>query len=146
MVRINIINPKYLADQHLIAEYKEILMLFGYVRKHPHTHFHQLDKIPKSYKLGQGHILFFKNKLKYLGKRFELVKREMLRRGFSGNKKISYEKYDEKLINDWKPSKSDKEIIKRRLSEKINLKPNYYRYYKENKPKEFFEEMIKNAE
>ena len=35
MVRVNIINPNKLADQHLIAEYNEILMLLGYVRKYP---------------------------------------------------------------------------------------------------------------
>ena len=143
MVRINIIHPKFLADQHLIAEYNEILMLFGYVKKHPHTHFNQ---IPKNYKLGQGHILFFKDKLKYLEKRFERIKIEMHKRDFVGKKKINLEEFDKKLINDWKPFDSDKEIIKKRLIEKINLKPNYYRYYKEHKHKKFFLDMIKNAE
>lgn len=143
MVRINLIKPKFLTDQHLIAEYNEILMLFGYVRKHPHTHF---NDIPKNYKLGQGHILFFKNKLKYLEKRFELIKEEMSRRGFSGKKKINFEGIDKDLVNNWKPFKSDKEIIKSRLREKINLKPGYYRYYGKHKNKKFLLEMIKNAE
>lgn len=143
MVRINLINPKFLADQHLIAEYNEILMLFGYVRKHPHTHFSQ---IPRNYKLGQGHILFFKNKLKYLEKRFELIKKEMKRRNFVGKKKVSFEGIDKNLIKNWKPFDSDKEIIKKRLIEKINLKPTYYRYYREHKPKKFFMELIKDAE
>lgn len=145
MVRINIINPGYLADQHLIAEYNEILMLFGYVRKHPHTHFRQLSKIPKSYKLGQGHILFFKNKLKYLEERFEIIKKEMKRRGFNGNKEIKLGDFDNKLVNSWRPSKSDKEIIKKRLIEKINLKPKYYRYFGKHKPKKFLIDMIENA-
>ena len=35
MVRINLVEPKKLADQHLIAEYDEILMLLGYVRRYP---------------------------------------------------------------------------------------------------------------
>ena len=35
MVRINLINPKSLADQHLIAEYNEILMLLGHIDKFP---------------------------------------------------------------------------------------------------------------
>lgn len=143
MVRINLINPRFLADQHLIAEYNEILMLFGYVRKHPYTHF---DQIPKSYRLGQGHILFFKNKLKYLEKRFELIKKEMARRGFSAKRRINFEGIDKKLLKNWKPFNTDKKIIKKRLIYKINLKPNYYRYYKKHKPKKFFVEMIKNAE
>lgn len=145
MVRINILNPKFLSDQHLIAEYNEILMLFGYVKKHPHTHFNQLHKIPKSYKLGEGHILFFKDKLKYLERRFELIKKEMSHRGFSCMKKIVFRGIDNSLINDWKPAKEDKVVIKKRIIEKINLKPDYYRYYKEKKPKNFFEGMIKNA-
>lgn len=148
MVRINLINPRNLTDQHLIAEYNEILMLFGYIKKHPHTHFKQLSKIPSNYKLGQGHILFFKDKLKYLEKRFELIKKEMKKREFKVNEKINIDlsKFDKKLINDWKPRASDKNIIKKRLIEKINLKPDYYRYYKNKKPKEFFIRMIENAE
>jgi len=81
MVRINLINPKKLADQHLIAEYDEILMLLGYVKKYP-----RLGKIPGKYSLGKGHILFFKNKLKYLKKRHELIKLEMKKRGLMQRK------------------------------------------------------------
>jgi len=142
MVRINIINPEYLADQHLIAEYDETLMLLGYVKRYPIL---ELNKIPKNYKLGKGHILFFKNKLKYLKNRFELIKKEMQKRGFSTNMNINLNEFDKKLINDWNPNNADKEIIKNRLIEKINLKPNYYRYYKDKKPREFFINMIKNA-
>lgn len=142
MVRINIINPRYLADQHLVAEYNEILMLLGYVERSPELN---IKKIPGKYKLGTGHILFFKNKLKYLDKRFIIIKKEMKKRGFSGNLKIDLSSFRKNLVNDWKPTNKDKEIIKERLIYKINLKPNYYRYYKEKKPKEFFVEMTKNA-
>lgn len=143
MVRINIINPRYLADQHLIAEYNETLMLLGYVKKNPIL---EIKKIPENYKLGPGHILFFKNKLKYLDKRFLIIKEEMKKRGFSSNMNMDLSIFDKKLINDWKATDKDKVIIKERLIYKINLKPDYYRYYKEKKPKEFFIEMIKNAE
>jgi deoxyribonuclease (pyrimidine dimer) len=142
MVRINLIHPKYLADQHLIAEYNETLMLLGYIKRYPKL---ELEKIPKNYKLGKGHMLFFKNKLQYLQNRFELIKREMKNRGFSGELKINLNRFDKILINDWKSTKEDKEIIKKRLFYKINLKPNYYRYYKEKKTKNFFINMIKNA-
>ena len=77
MVRVNLISPKLLSDQHLIAEYNEILMLLGYVRKYP-----KLVGIPKDYCLGKGHILFFKDKLGYLKERHELLKKEMRIRGF----------------------------------------------------------------
>ncbi len=143
MVRINIIDPKFLADQHLIAEYNETLMLLGYVKKNPELN---LKKIPENYKLGPGHILFFKNKLEYLNKRFLIIKKEMSKRGFSGNKEIDLSLFKENLVNDWKATNEDKKIIKERLIYKINLKPNYYRYYKQKKPKDFFIGMIENAE
>ncbi|MBT3297743.1 hypothetical protein HN385_02370 [archaeon] len=48
MVRINLIQPKYLADQHLIAEYNEILMLLKHVKKHP-----KIKNQPENYSLDQ---------------------------------------------------------------------------------------------
>lgn len=139
MVRINIIYPENLADQHLIAEYNEILMLFGYIKKYPRIY---PEKIPKNYCLGKGHILFFKDKQNYLVKRFGLIKEEMKRRGFKTQKKIPFVKNSKK----WLPSERDKEIIKKRLIEKINLKPDYYRYFGEKKENKYFINLIKNAE
>jgi deoxyribonuclease (pyrimidine dimer) len=138
MVRVNLIDPKNLSDQHLIAEYNEILMLLGYVKKYP-----KLGQIPSEYTLGKGHILFFKNKLRYLKKRHELIKKEMKKRGFITKKKIKLSEFKKELINDWKPNKKDKEIIKKRLISKINLKTNFYKYYGQNKTKKFFIDLIK---
>ena len=107
MVRINLINPKNLSDQHLIAEYNEILMLIGYVKKSP-----RLGEITSKYTLGKGHILFFKNKLRYLKKRHELIKKEMKKRSFNANKSIKLNQFNKKLIHDWRPSAKDKSIIR----------------------------------
>ncbi|MBW2992799.1 pyrimidine dimer DNA glycosylase/endonuclease V, partial [Candidatus Woesearchaeota archaeon] len=109
MVRVNIINPKRLADQHLIAEYNEILMLIAHARKHP-----KLNDIPSDYCLGKGHIRFFKNKLLYLKKRHELLKKEMRKRGFKAEKTVKLN-FNKELLNDWKPKKEDKACIKKRL-------------------------------
>ena len=137
MVRINLINPKKLADQHLIAEYNEILMLLGYVRKYP------LEKdIPEEYCLGRGHIKFFKNKLLYLQKRHEILKKEMKRRGFVPTKTINLSEFSMSLRNDWKPSFKDFIIIKERLREKINFKPDYYKYKGKKKSKKFFLDLL----
>ena len=140
MVRINLINPRSLADQHLIAEYDEILMLLGHVRKHP-----SVKGEPCSYCLGKGHITFFKDKLLYLKKRHELLKKEMKRRGFRTDKTIKLGDFSRKLINDWKPKKADKDIIKKRLIMKIRSKPDYYRYCGEKKQPKFFIDMIKKS-
>jgi deoxyribonuclease (pyrimidine dimer) len=115
MVRINLISPKALADQHLIAEYNEILMLLGYVKKYPSL---SDCKMPKTYCLGKGHILFFKNKLSYLRKRHELIKKEMLVRGFNPIKTISLKEFPKFLCKDFVSTKKDEQIIKARLIEK----------------------------
>lgn len=138
MVRINLINPRKLADQHLIAEYNEILMLLGYVKKYP-----KLGEVPPKYTLGKGHILFFKNKLKYLKKRHEMIKKEMQKRGFAATITINLNQFDKKLVNDWKPSKADIEVINKRLIHKLSLKPKYYRYYKNPRTKKFLIDLIK---
>lgn len=142
MVRINLINPSNLADQHLIAEYNEILMLIGYVRKHPSS---GLDKAPKEYTLGKGHILFFKNKLNYLRNRFNILVREMRRRGFRAGKRINLKEFDKGLRNDWEPNERDLIIIKKRLIKKIKLKPRYYRYYGEKQSVKFLIDRINHA-
>jgi deoxyribonuclease (pyrimidine dimer) len=132
MVRINLISPNKLADQHLIAEYNEMLMLLGYVKKFP-----SLDGIPKEYCLGKGHIKFFKNKLVYLRERHSEIIKEMRRRGFAVNRRINLRKFRKELCNNWKPSARDFEIIKERLKWKIEKKPEFYRYYGEKRGKKF---------
>jgi len=137
MVRINLIPPRNLADQHLIAEYNEILMLLGHIKK-----FTKIKNQPKEYCLGKGHITFFKDKIKYLKERHELIKKEMKKRGFNNSKKIKLSNYPKKYRNNWKPKKKDKEIIKEKIISKINLKPNYYRYCREKKSKNFLIKLI----
>ncbi|MCF7866576.1 pyrimidine dimer DNA glycosylase/endonuclease V [Candidatus Woesearchaeota archaeon] len=124
MVRINLINPYVLADQHLIAEYNEILMLLGYVKKTK-----KIENIPEKYKLGKGHIKFFANKIKYLKQRHEILKIEMKKRGFKPTKTINLKEYPIKLCNNWKSNEEDKKIIKQRIIEKLEQKPNYYKHY-----------------
>lgn len=137
MVRINIINPKKLSDQHLIAEYLEIMMLIGYVKKHPNK-----TGIPESYTLGKGHIKFFKDKLIYLKNRHIDIKNEMKKRGFAVNKKVNLKGIDNIFMNDWKPNKSDYGVIKKRILWKIEKKPNWYRYYSDKKNFNFFKKLL----
>lgn len=99
-------------------------MLLGHLKKHGVN-----KKTPENYKLGAGHINFFKNKLKYLKFRHEKIKNEMRLRGFKTNISINLTEFSKDLHNSWSPSKRDIIIIKSRLIEKINLKPNFYRHY-----------------
>jgi deoxyribonuclease (pyrimidine dimer) len=139
MVRINLISPKNLSDQHLIAEYDEILMLLAYVKRYPSP-----DGIPSSYCLGKGHIKFFKDKLLYLKSRHESIKKEMKRRGFRAAKtaRLSFRK---ELLNTWKPGQKDLDLIKKRLISRIMLKPSYYRYCRKHMPAAFFISLIRKS-
>lgn len=136
-MRINLIDPKSLSDQHLIAEYNEILMLIGYVNKYS-----SLKGIPNEYCLGKGHIKFFKNKLLYLKKRHEKIKVEMRQRGFATNKNINLEKFNKNLLNNWKPDEHSFKIIKKRLKEKLSKRPTYYRYKGRKESSDFLIKLI----
>jgi len=137
MVRINLIEPPKLSDQHLIAEYNEILMFFGHVRKFP-----EIKNKPEKYTLGKGHINFFKDKLKYLKIRHELIKKEMKIRGFRTEKNISIKEFGSKHKKLWLPTKEDLIIIKKRIKERIGMKPNFYRHYGEKKSNNFFHKLL----
>lgn len=146
MVRVNIINPKYLTDQHLIAEYYEILILAGYTRDHCKKHTHPVLKdIPKHYCLGKGHMKFFRNKIKYLKSRHEQIRKEMKRRGFNPKIKMNLKGFRGNLLRSWRPGKQDIKVIQKRLIWKIRLKPKYYRYYGKHKPLKFFVGMVGKA-
>lgn len=140
MVRVNLIRPSHLADQHLIAEYAEILAIFRYAKKHPDT-----KNIPKKYCLGTGHIRFFKNKLAYLKKRHEALKKEMRRRGFRPRFSVSFAGVKKHLIRGYKPTPTDKQVIKRRLIWKLKKKKGFYRYRGTTKPTAFFLRLTKTA-
>lgn len=138
MVRVNLINPKLLSDQHLIAEYDEILMLEGYVKKFPRI----CGDEPKEYCLGKGHIKFFKNKLNYLQRRHELLKKEMKARGFKTNKSLKISQFPKSLQKNYNPDKKAISIIKKRIIEKLWKKKNFYRYHGEKKSQKFFIDLI----
>ena len=91
MTRINVVPPKELSRQHLIAEYRELPRVFGLVKASQgkgHTPETLHDKIPPQYTLGKGHVLFFFNKLAWLEKRYNALVREMICRGY--NVRYSY--------------------------------------------------------
>ena len=124
MVRINLIDPHALSDQHLVAEYNEILMLLGYVRKYP-----SLEGIPLHFRLGDGHIRFFKDKLGYIGKRHARISEEMKRRGFAVNRRADIGIYPRAYRKDFVPTEADRRVIRERIAWKLRAKRGFYRYY-----------------
>jgi deoxyribonuclease (pyrimidine dimer) len=125
MARINIIHPKYLTDQHLIAEHREINLAVAMIRNIT------TKKMPERFTLNKGHVVFFSNKVAYLKKRYAVIDVEMERRGFKSHTKF----LGEDLVKNskpYKPVQADVEIIVERIIAKIKLRPKWYRY--EGKP------------
>lgn len=79
MTRINVVPVEELCDQHLLAEHRELTRIPNAVAK---GKFH-LKGQPTDYKLGEGHVRFFFNKLTFLKKRYDLLNQECKKRGFN---------------------------------------------------------------
>ena len=130
MTRINIIPVSELTDQHLIAEYREITMVPAALNRTLNSKIgFQKEKVKKKFTLNSGHVYFFYDKCEYLNNRYKEIIVEIKKRGFSPdpNRKFPKEVFPKDLYNDWKPNKEDQKIIKKRLKEKIDLKPDWYR-------------------
>ena len=131
MTRINIIPVCELTDQHLIAEYREITMVPAALKRTLNSKVGlRYEKISKEFTLNAGHVYFFYNKGKYLHKRYHEIIDEMLRRGFQPDKlRIFPTKVfiENELYNDWTPTIEDYKIIRERIQQKIDMKPDWYR-------------------
>ena len=131
MTRINIIPPKKLYDQHLIAEYREITMVPAALKRTLNSKSGlMLSKISKKYTLNKGHVYFFYNKGLYLDKRYKQIIQEMRNRGFNPDSKRKFPVQifiDNNLYHDWEPCKEDFKIIEKRIAEKIKKRPNWYK-------------------
>ena len=79
MTRINLVPPEELCDQHLLAEHRELTRIPNAVAKGKY----HLKGQPAEYKLGEGHVRFFFNKLAFLKKRYDALHAECKARGFN---------------------------------------------------------------
>ena len=88
------------------------------------------EKISKSFTLNSGHVYFFYDKGLYLDKRYTEIVNEMKSRGFNpdSNRVFPIEIFkDNDLYNDWTPTIEDQKLIRQRIQERINSKPDWYR-------------------
>lgn len=118
MTRINVVDPKELTDQHLIAEYRELPRVFALARVDP--------KAPAEYTLGPGHVRFFFDKTGFLARRQAALIDECLARGFAISH-LEPKKPIPGLDNDWEPGPRDVAINRARISERIAARPGFYR-------------------
>lgn len=121
MTRINCVPVEELSRQHLVAEYRELPRVFSLARKAAQRGFQASDG-PKDYVLGQGHVLFFYTRLKYLALRQQQLVQEMLRRGYQPNFTGSlFEEHADipaYMWNDWQPSENALLLNRQRIAER----------------------------
>lgn len=130
MTRINTLDPAELTDQHLVAEYREIFMVAGSLRRSLKSPNWNSDKIPKKFTLNKGHVTFFYDKGRYLFYRYKSLIAEMKDRGMNPdpNRTFPTAQWPQELYNDWTPTEADRDIVRERIKIRITEKPNWYRY------------------
>jgi deoxyribonuclease (pyrimidine dimer) len=131
MTRINIIPPKELHDQHLVAEYRELFMVGSSLARSlvsPHWEKNKL-KWPIEFTLNKGHVSFFYDKGEYLHLRYLSLIAEMKRRGMNPDPERVFKRHQwpDELFNDWVPSVEDQAIVRERIALRISQKPDWYR-------------------
>jgi len=131
MTRINIIPVSELHDQHLIAEYRELTMVPAALNRTLNSKVGLLkEKISKRFTLNSGHVYFFYDKGLYLDKRYTEIVNEMKLRGFNPDSTRVFPIQifkDNNLYNDWTPMIEEQKLIRQRIQERINSKPDWYR-------------------
>ncbi len=143
-MRCNIgVNPNYLTDQWLIAEYRELPMVVGSLR----VNGWKIKSEPLTvFNLGKGHLNWFKSRLLYLRRRHEEVKKEMILRGFKCDVlNIERDKCPSEFWNDWQPTIEDSLKLRGRLEEKLRankLPITWWRYNRVNLSSETVEAFI----
>ena len=138
-------NVKDLADQHLFAEWREIKMIVPSAKRsiqaQPISKIY--EKISSKYTLNTGHVTFFYNKLQFLKERFGLLTDECYQRGFDITP-FDFETEDYKFVYNtidqiyWLPTENDILVNIERIVQRLNERPNWYRYYGDVYTPDFF--------
>ena len=134
MTRINLIPVDELADQHLMAEYRELPMIHGSLKRTLKSQKGlQLSRISPVYTLNTGHVYFFYDKGFFLLKRYKLLIRELRKRGYRirpQDREVDWNIFiKNKLFRDWKPSSAEIEISRARIIQRLHENPGFYTRY-----------------
>ena len=132
MTRINLVPPEELADQHLVAEYREIFMVGSSLQRSLRSKNWNttINNLPEKFTLNTGHVKFFYNKGLYLENRYNDIVYEMMCRGMKPDVKRVWKlsQWPVELRGDWEPSSDDLMLIRERIKTRINQKPGWYRW------------------
>lgn len=132
MTRVNsAIKPIYLTDEHLLAEHREIKRIPNDLLKRPLATT-RLD-IPEKFCLSHGHVRFFRNKLKFLYRRYRDIRAECKRRNFKVDDYSEPFKILEEIgvgQNEYTPTFEEHALLCERIAERIrNSSKSTFHYF-----------------
>jgi len=129
---MNLVSVNELTDQHLRAEFVETKMLI-------HAFFRSInskngiveERISKTYTLNKGHVYFFYNKMGFLKERYDKIITELKARNVNidPTKLADFSNVPINRLNNYFPTEDEIAISKKRIDQRISLKPEWYRYY-----------------
>jgi len=129
MTRISVGFVKQCVDKHINKERTEVLRIPNAIKKG--TAKVDLKKIPKDFRLGHLHVVFFYDKIGFLKRHYEELTAECIRRGFNPTDySDAFEGIPEHLMNDYEPTEYDRQIVRERITERLKTMKNL-RYNRE---------------
>lgn len=145
-MRVNVISPKYLSDQHLIAEYREMKMVtYYYVRSKGTKNGIEKNRISVKYTLNKGHAYMWYDKMNYILKRFNSICDEMRSRGFKCDyTELNFTNIDESAFGDYEVTQEDIKINLDRVLIRIEKQPKFYKFKGGNKTLEEWRSFYKS--
>lgn len=155
MTRINLVDPKLLADQHLFAEWREIKHVPAALDRRLETHSFAATKliIPPRFTLNKGHMTFFMDKMDYLANRYMALTDELDRRKVVDYSEESLQNFyewmkvmpDAAFMSNWKPDAVAVETVVERIKLRLSDKPTWYRYEGVARDMDFFSNLLEKA-
>lgn len=132
MTQVNsAIKPIHLTDEHLLAEHREIKRIPNDLLKRPFATT-RLD-IPEKFCLSHGHVRFFRDKLKFLYRRYRDIRAECKRRNFKVDDYSEPFKTLEELgigQGEYTPTFEEHALLRERITERIMESPKEaFHYY-----------------
>jgi deoxyribonuclease (pyrimidine dimer) len=119
MTRVNVgIDPRELNNQLLFTEYREITRIPNAISS-GRANYNQ--PIPEQFTLGDGHVIFFYNKLRYLFRRYLVIRELCWKRRINITDTASAftePAFPHKLWGEYQPTLDDRLIILKRFEEK----------------------------
>lgn len=136
MTRINTVDVSTLADAHLMAEYRELPMVHGSLKRTLRSiKGFDAKKVSPQYTLNGGHVYFFYNKKEYLFERWNKLIEELKARNFDikpEERSVDWSVFDGVDQIEWQPTEADKQLNAERINFRISQKPKLYRWTKRN--------------